>query len=465
MIEKMKKLLIVGPVEYREAALEQLQSVGTMQVDTYHADDVEHFGQGYNGAVATRALSTYKSMVKYYAKAQKEGFDFPHCGEPVEQLSEEFPHLESDFKELKDSNTRLRNKWDFLEPWGRFDREQFEAVAKSSGLVFQLWEAPHKTAHLLEIPEEVISRIDITQDVKRLYFITVSEKPIAVERALAVEYDMSLNEIEQTIKDNEKRQREILEKLYRASAKSEEMLKFHLSEMNKVNFGAVAAGSVLALDGSLFALLAWCPQKDYNASQEVLAELPVDSIELEIEESDKVPTKIKNKAPVNLGDDLVKIYDPPSYRDWDPSAWVLFAFTIFFAMIMADGGYGIILVLLMVYLKIKVKNPAPSLSRFFNLTILLGSATFIYGIATGGFFGLNLDSPSFALMAPVTNFFKMFRVIDSTSSDNMSKMMQLSLIIGIIHIDISLLLKMFRSIKDDHDFITPLINIAWISGI
>lgn len=462
MLERMKKLLIIGPVEYREEALTRLQEIGTTQIESAAH---EAFGHGYSESLATRALATYKSMVNYRKKAEKTGIECGQCHESAAQISEEYPLLESEYKELKAARIRLRNKWDFLEPWGRFDREAFEAVAQRSGLVFQMWEAPHKTAHLLTIPDEVISRIFITQDVKREYFLTVSEQPVVVERALLVEYDSSLSEIEQKMKKNEQTQEEILMKLYRASTKTQEMLEYHLEELTKVHFGKAEAGSLVALDGSLFALRVWCPEKEYSAALQSLSDIPVDSIELAIEESDKVPTKIVNKAPVNLGDDLVKIYDPPSYKDWDPSAWVLFSFTIFFAMIMADGGYGILLVVLMLFLKWKVKSPAPSLTRFFNLTILLGSATFIYGLVTGGFFGLNLETPTFAILAPVTSFIKSFRIIDSTSADSMSKMMTLSVVVGILHIDISLILRIFRSIKDERDFLNPLINIAWISGI
>ena len=33
----------------------------------------------------------------------------------------------------------------------------------------------------------------------------------------------------------------------------------------------------------------------------------------------------------------------PAYRMWDPSKAVLFAFAVFFAMIFADAGYGMLL--------------------------------------------------------------------------------------------------------------------------
>ena len=61
-----------------------------------------------------------------------------------------------------------------------------------------------------------------------------------------------------------------------------------------------------------------------------------------IEETDKIPTYMENKGRQRIGEDLVRIYDIPATTDKDPSGWVFWFFALFFAMIVADGGYGLL---------------------------------------------------------------------------------------------------------------------------
>ncbi len=71
------------------------------------------------------------------------------------------------------------------------------------------------------------------------------------------------------------------------------------------------------------------------------------------EEKDRIPTYLENEGVARLGEDLVHIYDTPSRTDRDPSRWVFFAFAVFFSMIIADAGYGLILLGLSLFLMYK----------------------------------------------------------------------------------------------------------------
>jgi V/A-type H+-transporting ATPase subunit I len=131
-------------------------------------------------------------------------------------------------------------------------------------------------------------------------------------------------------------------------------------------------------------------------------------------------------------------------------------------MIMADGGYGLLLLVVMIVLKIKVKKPAPAIKRFINLSMVLSGATFFYGVFTGGFFGFSLSSPAFKFLEPFAVFLKNIRLLNT---EDTPKMMLIAIVIGMIHICTSLILRSFRAVVDEKDYIAPLINIAWIAGI
>ena len=52
------------------------------------------------------------------------------------------------------------------------------------------------------------------------------------------------------------------------------------------------------------------------------------------------------------GVELAKFYQIPGYRSWDPSVVLFFSFSVFFAMILSDAGYGLVLMIgLLVYWK------------------------------------------------------------------------------------------------------------------
>lgn len=106
---------------------------------------------------------------------------------------------------------------------------------------------------------------------------------------------------------------------------------------------------------------------------------------------DKPPTFLENKGVARVGEDLVRVFDTPAYFDKDPSLWVLFAFALFFSMIIYDAGYGIIFLLTALYLHYKTKKSGGYAKRFVALMMVLGLASTIWGGLTNSFFGIELS--------------------------------------------------------------------------
>jgi V/A-type H+-transporting ATPase subunit I len=100
---------------------------------------------------------------------------------------------------------------------------------------------------------------------------------------------------------------------------------------------------------------------------------------------------------------------------------VLYSFAIFFAMIISDGGYGLILALVVAhYWKRMSGSPAGRRWRWVLLTLVV--ATIGYGVLVGSFFGIAPPAGSFAArLAP----------LDMTDT---STMMGLSVTIGALHV-------------------------------
>ena len=106
----------------------------------------------------------------------------------------------------------------------------------------------------------------------------------------------------------------------------------------------------------------------------------------EEDEYPNVPVKLKNNKITNALNMVTNMYSLPAYGSLDPNPLMAPFFILFYGLMMADMGYGIIMILAAVIAMKKMKPRAGSLS-FCQLLLYCGIATFIMGAITGGFFG------------------------------------------------------------------------------
>jgi len=73
---------------------------------------------------------------------------------------------------------------------------------------------------------------------------------------------------------------------------------------------------------------------------------------------------------------------------------VFWFFALFFAMIVADGGYGFLYLGFLLYIKFKFRNLNALQQRFLKLGFILSSACIIWGVLTSSYFGLEVHPDS-----------------------------------------------------------------------
>lgn len=104
------------------------------------------------------------------------------------------------------------------------------------------------------------------------------------------------------------------------------------------------------------------------------------------EEYPQVPIKLENNwftRPLNM---VTEMYSLPSYGGIDPNPVMAPFFILFYGVMMADMGYGL-LMMLASFLILKRGKPQGGMHHFFSLLGLCGVSTFLMGAITGGFFG------------------------------------------------------------------------------
>ena len=119
----------------------------------------------------------------------------------------------------------------------------------------------------------------------------------------------------------------------------------------------------------------------------------------EPKEDEVVPTLLKNNFIVRQTEFVTDMYSTPSYKEKDPNRAVFFFFMLFMGVIMADIGYGVIMIALGLVLakRIKVDNGARRL--WYNIAIG-GFFAIIFGVLFNSLFGVSV-LPFSILPSPV----------------------------------------------------------------
>lgn len=189
----------------------------------------------------------------------------------------------------------------------------------------------------------------------------------------------------------------------------------------------------LASTQNLAALEGWIESNQVQALEACLTEqfgqsILIQTREIRQDEEDKVPTKLKNNVLVEPFELVTEMYSLPKYGDKDPTPVVSLFYFVFFGMMVADIGYGLLLFvgtsLALHFLHVKL-GLAKNL-RFFRL---LGVAVTVWGLVYGSFFGFELP---FALI--------------STSSDAMT-ILVISVVFGFVTVLVGLFLSGLKNIR------------------
>lgn len=106
----------------------------------------------------------------------------------------------------------------------------------------------------------------------------------------------------------------------------------------------------------------------------------------EPEEYPDVPIKLTNNKLTNGLNMVTNMYSLPAYDTVDPNPLMAPFFILFYGLMMADMGYGLIMIIAALVAMKRIKPRGGTLS-FCQLLFWGGISTFIMGFLTGGFFG------------------------------------------------------------------------------
>ncbi|MFC1923756.1 V-type ATP synthase subunit I [Chloroflexota bacterium] len=160
---------------------------------------------------------------------------------------------------------------------------------------------------------------------------------------------------------------------------------------SKAEFSAAVNGALTEED--LFAIQGWIPADRADCLDVDLnsAGIAAGIRSIEPGNDENPPTLIKYSkliTPIKGLFDILSTF--PGYREIDLSVFFMIAMPIFAAMLISDGGYGLLFILLGIFLKRKMSDKIkPEVIR---LILIVGVVTFIWGILTANFFGVTPET-------------------------------------------------------------------------
>lgn len=226
------------------------------------------------------------------------------------------------------------------------------------------------------------------------YFVTVNRTPKSYPEMIEMRIDRPLGELQAHLTFVKESLHQMEAELKGFAGHIDYLYEVLIDFLNDYHLHIAKKDLAFPLEGSLFAVEAWVPENKSNILFAVIDGMAVHCEPIAIEEQDKVPTYMQNHGAQRIGEDLVKIYDIPATSDRDPSGWVFWFFALFFAMIVADGGYGLLYLGIALYLKFKYPALKGQGKRFLKLALILSTACVLWGVATSAFFGVQVHPKS-----------------------------------------------------------------------
>ncbi len=275
-----------------------------------------------------------------------------------------------------------------VEAFGDFSHEDITFIEKEGKCVIQFFVAKSGVMEREDLPDELIF---LNSEHGLDYFLAINKKPVQYEGFSEMRIDHTVSELKKHL-SSIKKEEHALEYRLKNYSKYNDFLHHALAyKFNTYNLHMTENYSTAPLDGYLFAVTGWIPVDKVQNLLHLADKTNMHVEQVAIEPNETIPTYLENQGYNRIGEDLVNIYDTPSHTDKDPSFWVITCFATFFAMIVGDAGYGLIFLLIALYIRYKFTNLKGLGYRVWQLILILGFASIVWGMLTASYFGFHLD--------------------------------------------------------------------------
>ena len=472
-IAKMNKVMLIAPTDKQNDLLDAIQELQSLEVTSLEqakelftensialqeadADGINALQQKFEGIHAAitfveknqkqpSLIQKLKTPREQFAlsELQKEvqNWDTDALVEHVESIRNTLRKKDDELKELREKEALLR-KWSALDFYPK-DIFKHPYTKTKMGTIPQATDNAYldglKESELISVHEVYHTREEIgvlvtyprkaqqaaKEELAKAHFSIVW---YAFEEAPSVELEKNLK-AQQAVVDAKKKVLDDLQEEKDLLRKLQLSAEVTYNELQKEQ-----AKNELVNGQHVFVLQGWMTQKAAEAVESQLKEklgegeyvfLPLEIAEEEYEE---VPTVLENNAFLQPFENLTEMYGLPKYGELDPTPYTAPFYLVFFGMMAADLGYGVLL-WLGTFIMLKFFHFDKGMNRNLKFFHLLSYPVMIWGIIFGSAFGADLPFQPLSL------------------SKDLITIMILSIIFGVIQIMVGLSLGAYSNLK------------------
>ena len=214
------------------------------------------------------------------------------------------------------------------------------------------------------------------------------------------------------------------------------------------------------LDGKVAYVVGWIPEARKDLVADTLKKYSVSYEFSEPEEGDNVPILLKNSKFARLFEPITRMFALPKYEELDPTPFFAPFFMLFFGLCLGDGGYGLIIFGVCLFL---LRKADEAMKGMLKLGMVLGLATVVVGIFTGSFFGIALADVEWSWLKGVKEYF----VTAGNYADDLGgydPMMVFAVVIGLVQIFFGMIVSAMKAVKQN-GFLYALSTLGWVVGL
>ena len=479
-IVKMSKFDLVVFAEQRAKVLKKLQKfkeVNFVDIELHEEngelskDAVEGVTKYINNEELTHIderlyqLSNAISLIKKYDERKTRLRDVIHGNENYtfdelakkaltydwKKVSSELNKIGTQYSQIKSEISKKYMRYDEIDLWERLDVNPKELKNLKKVNTF-LGTVPIKLKGsfidgISELDKTYYEELKIVKD--EVYYLVISSIDESEKEKLAEVFRNSSftvenldidavpqdykNELQKEISELKKEKRRLKAQIKTYSEDLTDLQAVYEYMQNKKL--RIVESEKLAQTENTILIKGWIPTEKVSEFEKVVKDEAGDNYYLTFTDADRddatVPIKLKNGKIASTFENLTGMYAYPRYNEIDPTPMFTPFYILFFGMMGADVGYGLVLLLATMFV-LKVVNLSSQMRKSIKFFFYLSFSVIFWGLLYGSYFGATIPG--------------MWRLIDPASQYN--DLLIGSIVFGVVHIFVGLAIKAYMLIRD-----------------
>lgn len=381
MIIPMKHLTVLSRTADRKAALTQLRDLGVLHLATA-TPDTAHVRNALEQVQQAERATT---LVTAAARAQRTSPTTTPIADPAANDPEAILALASAQEQAETELKNLEREYDRYRPFGDFDPASAAAMA-AAGTPMTLFKAPVGTTIELAAGDPYRK---ILSETNEAYFgvqigagdLTDGFEPVDLPRRRLAEIGAARDDAIQRIAK--------IEQSLAAAAINLDALQHHRdTRADAYDFAAAYEG--MSRNDDIAWLVGYVPAEKIQTVFDAAHKQGWAILARDPEPDEEVPTLLR---PPRLFAPFLRVFDflgiNPAYNEADVSGMFYVFFTIFFAMLIGDAGYGLILLAGALWMRRKAATLPHGIPTLFTVFAV---ATIAWGLLSANYFGINPEA-------------------------------------------------------------------------